>query len=171
VLGVSLHCTACLFIGMPSPGSRVASFECQLNTCKALRSIMHPVQPLEKCHTAEDNIGDACTAGGLPPMPSLALLAQRLPQSGAPLTADPLAGSLLYGTLKNLRRVVARMAAADVQRALLAEGQQAQFPGVLPGLCMAYCSPIADVRKATVECLVSMWLVSGPASARGEQCF
>ena len=90
--------------------------------------------------------------GGLSPLPSLDLLAQRLPQHGAPLTADPHEGGLLYGALKNIKRVVQRLGAEEASRAL--------SPCLVPGLCVAYCSPIADVRKATVDCLVTLSLVS-----------
>lgn len=90
-------------------------------------------------------------SGGLPPQPSLALLIPGLPSEGVPLSADPAAAGQLYGVLKCLRRVAARLAPADAQQALASN--------LLPGLCAAYCSPIADVRKATVDCLVELWMV------------
>lgn len=81
------------------------------------------------------------------------LLTARLPQASAQLSADPHVGGLLYAALKGLRRLLQRLPAAEAERVLL--------PDLLPGLCTAYCSPIADVRKATVDCLVALWLVRG----------
>lgn len=105
--------------------------------------------------------------GALPPQPSLEILMQRLPgvACGACLTADPAEGAVLYAALKGLRRTVARLAAVAEGISLAEE----LLPRLVPGLCTSYCSPIADVRKATVDCLVALWLVSG-GRAQGK-CF
>jgi CLIP-associating protein 1/2 len=60
---------------------------------------------------------------------------------------------VLHAAIRGLRRVVVRM-----QPAGLAAHLQ---PVLMPGLCAAYRSPLADVRKATVDCLVGIWQVGG----------
>lgn len=87
----------------------------------------------------------------LPPQSCLGLLAPRLPAPGCQLGTDRQAGAQLHATVRSLQRVACRM-----QPAGLAAHLQ---PLLLPGLCAAYCSPLADVRKATVDCLVTIWLV------------
>ena len=88
-----------------------------------------------------------------PPQTCLGLLAPRLPAAGAPLSADRQQGAELHAAIRGLRRVVVRM-----QPAGLAAHLQ---PVLMPGLCAAYRSPLADVRKATVDCLVGIWQVGG----------
>jgi hypothetical protein len=88
-----------------------------------------------------------------PPQTCLGLLAPRLPAAGAPLSADRQQRAELHAAIRGLRRVVVRM-----QPAGLAAHLQ---PVLMPGLCAAYRSPLADVRKATVDCLVGIWQVGG----------
>lgn len=86
-----------------------------------------------------------------PPQSCLGLLVQHLPPSGAPLAVERRRSAHLHVVLRCLRRVVARM-----QPAGLAAHLQ---PQLLPGLCATFGSPLADVRKATVDCLVAVWQV------------
>lgn len=86
-----------------------------------------------------------------PPQSCLGLLVQHLLPSGAPLAVERRRSAHLHVVLRCLRRVVARM-----QPAGLAAHLQ---PQLLPGLCATFGSPLADVRKATVDCLVAVWQV------------
>lgn len=86
-----------------------------------------------------------------PPQSCLGLLAPRLPPAGVPPSAAPQEGAALQAAIRGLRRVAARM-----QPAGLAAHLQ---PQLVPGLCAAFASPFADVRKATVDCLVAIWQV------------
>ncbi|PSC71695.1 CLIP-associated -like isoform A [Micractinium conductrix] len=88
-----------------------------------------------------------------PPQSCLGLLAPRLPPAGVPPSAAPQEGAALHAAIRGLRRVAARM-----QPAGLAAHLQ---PQLVPGLCAAFASPFADVRKATVDCLVAIWQVVG----------
>ncbi|KAL4420688.1 hypothetical protein ABPG75_010344 [Micractinium tetrahymenae] len=91
----------------------------------------------------------------LPPQSCLGLLAPRLPAPGSQLGTDRQAGARLHAAVRSLQRVVCRMQPAGLTAHLQ--------PLLLPGLCAAYCSPLADVRKSTVDCLVAIWLVVGDA--------
>ena len=93
-----------------------------------------------------------------PPQGCLGLLVQHLPPAGAKLSVDRQRGAELHAAVRCLRRVVARM-----QPAGLAAHLQ---PHLLPGLCAAYGSPLSDVRKVTVDCLVAVWQVCGLQAAR-----
>ncbi len=86
-----------------------------------------------------------------PPQSCLGLLVQHLPSAGAPPAMERRRSAHLHAVLRCLRRVVARM-----QPAGLAAHLQ---PQLLPGLCATFGSPLADVRKATVDCLVAVWQV------------
>ena len=97
-----------------------------------------------------------------PPQSSLALLAPRLPAAGEVAMAAAAAqvdhrhqGFALVAAIRSLRRVVARMQPAGLSAHLQ--------PLLMPGLCAAYCFPLADVRKAAVDCLVAVWRVVGDA--------
>lgn len=101
----------------------------------------------------------------LPPQSCLGLLAPCLPAPGSQLGTDRQAGAQLHAAMRSLQRVVCRM-----QPAGLAAHLQ---PLLLPGLCAAYSSPLADVRKATVDCLVAIWLVRlsrAQPSLSGQAC-
>ena len=91
-----------------------------------------------------------------PPQACLGLLAEQLPPAGAALPVDRRAGAELYAAVRGLRRVVARMQPAGLSAHLQ--------PLLVPGLCAAYSSPLCDVRKATVDCLVAIWQVGGGCS-------
>ncbi|KAL4451390.1 hypothetical protein ABPG77_009462 [Micractinium sp. CCAP 211/92] len=91
----------------------------------------------------------------LPPTSCLGLLAPLLPAPASQLSIDRQAGGLLHAAVRSLQRVVSRMQPAGLAAHL--------EPLLAPGLCAAYCSPLADVRKATVDCLVAIWLVVGEA--------
>ena len=80
------------------------------------------------------------------------MLAQRLPAESAQLTAAIESTAALHAVLRNLRRVLCRLPPAAVH---------ATLDILLPGLRAAYCSPLADVRKATVDCLVAVSLAVG----------
>lgn len=104
-----------------------------------------------------------------PPQTCLGLLVTHLPTAAAALPVDRQAGGELHAVVRSLRRVVARMQPAGLAAHL--------HPLLLPGLCVAYGSPLADVRKATVDCLVAVWQVGGSVGGHGaavwcgaEQC-
>lgn len=86
-----------------------------------------------------------------PPQSCLGLLAPQLPAAGAQLGTDRQAGAQLHAVIRSLQRLVRRMQPAGLSAHLQ--------PLLLPGLCAAYRSPLADVRKATVDCLVAIWQV------------
>lgn len=86
-----------------------------------------------------------------PPQSCLGLLVQHLPPAGGPPAVERRRSAHLHAVLRCLRRVVGRM-----QPAGLAAHLQ---PQLLPGLCATFGSPLADVRKATVDCLVAVWQV------------
>ena len=86
-----------------------------------------------------------------PPQSCLGLLAPHLPAPGAPLPTGRGEGARLCAAIRCLRRVAARMQPAGL-------GAHLQ-PELVPGLCAAYNSPLSDVRKATVDCLVAIWQV------------
>lgn len=88
-----------------------------------------------------------------PPQSCLGVLAPRLPAIGDSLSTDRQQGAELHATIRSLRRVVVHMQPAGLSAHLQ--------PLLLPGLCTTYRSPLTDVRKATVDCLISIWLVSG----------
>lgn len=63
----------------------------------------------------------------------------------------------LQAATKHIGRVISRMPRAEVMPLLQ--------PHLLPGLFEAFKHASADVRKATVFCLVDLWLVSCPHCA------
>ena len=65
----------------------------------------------------------------------------------------------LQAATKHIGRVVSRMPRAEVMPLLQ--------PHLLAGLFEAFKHASADVRKATVFCLVDLWLVSCPHCAPG----
>lgn len=86
-----------------------------------------------------------------PPQSCLGLLAPQLPAPGATLSEDRGVSAELHAAIRSLRRVAGRMQPAGL-------GAHLQ-PLLVPGLCAAYNSPLADVRKAAVDCLVTIWQV------------
>ena len=64
---------------------------------------------------------------------------------------------MLQAATKHIGRVVSRMSRAEVMPLLQ--------PHLLAGLFEAFKHASADVRKATVFCLVDLWLVSYPHCA------
>ena len=86
-----------------------------------------------------------------PPDACVPLLAAHLPAPGTPPAAAAEDGALVHAAVRSVARVVARLRPEALATVL--------EPALLPGLRAAYCSPLAEVRKATVDCLVAMWLV------------
>lgn len=90
-----------------------------------------------------------------PPQGCLEVLLPRLPSLSDQLSTDRQQGAELLAALRSVRRVAAR-----TQPAVLSAHLQ---PLLMPRLCIAYGSPLTDLRKATVDCLVSIWQVVGSA--------
>jgi hypothetical protein len=88
-----------------------------------------------------------------PPQGCLEVLLPLLPSLSDQLSTDRQQGAELLAALRSVRRVAAR-----TQPAVLSAHLQ---PLLMPRLCIAYGSPLTDLRKATVDCLVSIWQVTG----------
>eukprot|EP00887_Chlorella_sp_A99_P007207 scaffold2.g7207.t1 len=86
------------------------------------------------------------------PAACIALLAQRLPPEEAAQSADNSEAAALHAVVRNLRRALAQSPPAALA---------SRLDLLLPGLRAAYRSPLADVRKATVDCLVALRLAVG----------
>lgn len=104
-------------------------------------------QEVREVAAAADEALEALLARS-PPQSCLGLLAPHLPAPGAALAVDRAAGARLHAAIRGLHRVARRMQPAGL-------GAHLQ-PALVPGLCAAYSSPLSDVRKATVDCLVAI---------------
>eukprot|EP00891_Asterochloris_glomerata_P008401 jgi/Astpho2/8401/Aster-x1496 len=106
----------------------------------------------EVCAAADDAVGALLQQ--VPAPFALELLRHKLPIPGAAKVGVPEA-AVVQAATKHIGRVISRMPRAEVMPLLQ--------PHLLPGLFEAFKHASADVRKATVFCLVDLWLVVGEA--------